>query len=381
MARQQFLFSALLIASLSTMTASACLWDRDTLATEVRGMPNVVRVITGRFERNPPLFYELRLKRLAVDVASNPGMLELYDDAGVACDRLGRGDEAIRWMAKKREQMDRAGDSATVRDHWYRYYANLGTFHAHRWVRGGANRKELADLKRARDLIAAAIKINPNAHFGREKYQLMAIEWLLSAPKVPGGEGRLPDLFGTAYAVEKPHDAVAGLIGLIALGNAWESVDIFNALTKALRADGYRASVAHLAYLRASELIDQGRKSMLPGAPTGESLKKMLIGSSTAVHPDVQQGVETTYRDLRREAEQYQAQRTAYMTAGLQAGRHPDTDPNFWEGYREPPPPEIRDPLPWAQWFAGLAAIAVLLGAVKLVAGWLRRRRRRAFAS
>ena len=29
------------------------------------------------------------------------------------------------------------------------------------------------------------------------------------------------------------------------------------------------------------------------------------------------------------------------MTPRLQAGRHPDTDPTFWDGYRESPPPDI----------------------------------------
>ena len=32
-----------------------------------------------------------------------------YDDAGVACDRLGRGDEAISWMERKRGTGDMAG--------------------------------------------------------------------------------------------------------------------------------------------------------------------------------------------------------------------------------------------------------------------------------
>src|SRR5438105_1575377 len=79
------------------LPASACIWDRDTLATEVSGIMDTVRVITGRFERNPPLYYEMRLKRVAAEVVASPDKLELYDDAGVACDRLGRDDEALHW--------------------------------------------------------------------------------------------------------------------------------------------------------------------------------------------------------------------------------------------------------------------------------------------
>ena len=46
------------------LSVAACLWDRDTPADEARGLPEVVAVLTGRFERNPPLFYEMRLGRV-----------------------------------------------------------------------------------------------------------------------------------------------------------------------------------------------------------------------------------------------------------------------------------------------------------------------------
>ena len=84
------------------LTAAACLWDRDTPIDEARGLPEVVAVLTGRFQRNPPLFYEMRLERVRDHLQSHPEDLAAYDDAGVACDRLGRGDEAISWMEKKR---------------------------------------------------------------------------------------------------------------------------------------------------------------------------------------------------------------------------------------------------------------------------------------
>jgi hypothetical protein len=87
------------------LSVAACLWDRDTPVEEARGRPEVVAVLTGRFERNPPLFYEMRLGRVTAYLRDHPEDLAAYDDAGVACDRLGRGDEAISWMEKKREQL------------------------------------------------------------------------------------------------------------------------------------------------------------------------------------------------------------------------------------------------------------------------------------
>ena len=139
-----------------------------------------MEVITGRFERNPPLFYEMRLARVSNKIKAQPTKLELYDDAGVACDRLHKGDEAIAWMKQKRAHLKPFPQD---KEHWYRYHANLGTFQAHRWLRSGADRKKIGEMKAARDNIKRAIQINPDAHFGREKYQLMAMEWIINPPQ------------------------------------------------------------------------------------------------------------------------------------------------------------------------------------------------------
>jgi hypothetical protein len=98
------------------LSVAACLWDRDTPADEAKGMPEVVAVLTGRFERNPPLFYEMRLARVMAHIQGHPEDLGASDDAGVACDRLGRGDEAISWMDKKQAQLEKldASDPPTT---------------------------------------------------------------------------------------------------------------------------------------------------------------------------------------------------------------------------------------------------------------------------
>ncbi len=53
------------LVGLPAATAHACLWDRDTLAMEAAGLPDVPRVATGRFARNPRAYYEMRLERVA----------------------------------------------------------------------------------------------------------------------------------------------------------------------------------------------------------------------------------------------------------------------------------------------------------------------------
>lgn len=382
-------FFCCLVLLLMQRSAFACLWDSDTLASEAKGIPEVIQVITGRFERNPPLYYEMRLKRVTAELASQPDRLDLYDDASVACDRLGKSDEALKWSEKKRRRLQTLPpEDVLVRDHWYRYYANAGTFHAHKWIRSGAHRDNLNDLKLARDLITKAIKINPNAHFGREKYQLKAIDWLIAPPRVTPETHRLPNLLTESNKVQEAAEAVKGLTGLIVLGNAWESVDIFNALSRAIQSDDDRSSAAYMARLRACELIDQGQKSLIPTAPSGEKLKALVMGREMRLRENLSKEVEENFSTLRSEANRWHTQRTAYMMARLQVGKHPDTDPHFWLDYKETVPPEIRASLlnrinSHAQLIFAvilLSAFAIVLVAV-LFLFWLLLRRRRAFLS
>lgn len=333
----------------------ACLWDRDTPAEEALGLPEVVAALTGRFERNPPLYYKMRLARVTRHLQSHPEDLAAYDDAGVACDRLGLGDEAIAWMDRKRGQLEKLDASLReVREHRYRYHANRGTFLMHRWVNQGADRGRIAEVEAACDEISRALRINPEAHFGREQYQLLAMRWIVDPPS--GSRTQyLPNLLGWSFhdfegGETKPEEAdaaVRGLTGLIVLGNAWESVDIFHALNIALQRNslgfergryGGRNSLAYFAWLRCVELVDLGHGSFLPAAPSGEGLKAMLYQPDFS-KPDLL--LDPAFRQLRAEADAWHAARLAFMSQRLDAGRHPDTDATFWEGYVSPPAPEL----------------------------------------
>ncbi len=359
----------LILLILFALPCAACLWDYDTLAQESAGMPDVKAVIAGGFPRNPPLYYEMRLERVTKLLAANPDDLDAYDGAAVACDRLGRHDEAIGWMAKKLAAMDRMGyDSAAHEqpNHRYRYLANLGTFYAHRWFKNGANRDDMADMQRGRDLIEQAIKENPDAHFGREKYQLMAMEWVIeldpfdeSIPFSDGSgmttRGTLPNMLGLklrqALRIRDDDsnlievglgDAIPGLSGLIVQGNAWESVDVYYALALAIQVTG-RSSLAALAFNRCRELVEQGRTSVVPNAPSGAELLKVMNPDSEAglfeqrLEPGVAGPIGAKYQELRSAADVWQKSRISFMQAALESGKHPDTHPDFWSGFQGNP--------------------------------------------
>lgn len=355
--------------------ALACIWDRDTLKQEIEGIPQVLDVIVGRFDRNPDLYYEMRLERTAAELAVRPSFLEGYDDAAVACDRLGRSDDAIAWMANKREQLETLDmTDATTREHWYRYHANLGTFFAHRWFRTGKDYQDLEDIERGITHIRKALEINPDAHFGREEYQLKFLEWVASKPHVvefPDPDissvstiptflevGPLDSDRDTVYefliyrtrTIGNHAEAVEGIAGLIALGEAWESLDVFYALACALREEG-RTSLAYMAQARCVELIDEGHGVLHVDAPSGEQLKHFLLKSISAIHSESlgmlisgqELLLEKEYQSHRVNAGEWHNSREAFMMAKLERGLHPDTHADFWSGYAQVPALEVSD--------------------------------------
>lgn len=352
----------LLLLALCASPLNACLWDTDTLAEESAGLPEVKVVIVGGFARNPDLYYEMRLERVSKLLKDDHNNLDAYDDAGVSCDRLGRDEEAIEWMAKKLKAMERMGYSASAQpNHRYRYLANLGTFHAHRWFRNGADREDLDDLTKARDLIAQALQENPDAHFGREKYQLKFIEWLLANPTYYTYEERalaeaagqrsgwMPNFLdlGKKTSIRlttsdndelsklELSDAIEGICGLIMLGAAWESIDAFNALAVLLQMDG-RSAFSYFASLRIEELLSEGRNSVVANASATAFEFQNLSGAGYNLTRDAK-ATAIEFHDLRQQSELWQESRLSYMLPLLKEGRHPDTDDDFWGGFEGDP--------------------------------------------
>lgn len=325
---------------LASAPATPCLWDRDTLAVEAKGAPAMVEVLVGRFDRFPDEYYEVRLERLTKDLERQWKLAD-FDDAAVACDRLGRPSDAIEWMARKRAILDGADSPQPF--HEYTYKANLGTFHIHRWLKT-RDRSDLADAVRAEELIAAAIAQNPAAHFGREKYQLLAIRALLDPKEIEHVEdptflnhavGGRVGYFTKKEMEEKGFgDAAVGVAGLIHLGAAWEAAPIWLALEQALHARE-DAWLARLAALRVVELYD----AVPARAPEGFNRKHFLDEGRALIYERQLRPLDQWYREARQAAEAWRVSRNEYLLARLKEGTHPDDDPDgFWKGWTDEHP-------------------------------------------
>ncbi len=332
---------ATLLAVGCAALSSACYWDRDSLEFEAKRMPEVLQAITGRFDRNPPLYYSMRLERVTGEITQHPDQLSLYDDAGVSASRLGHQDEAIRWMEQKRQHLDSAHANSDDR---YKTESNEGTFELLAWFALPDHLHNRTLLKRAIGRIEQALSINPHAHFDREKYQLAYMRWLAGDPGKDGIVNWMP----VAVLDHKDKSAdraaqVKGLTGLIVLGPAWENPDILGALADTLgepakSSAGRRdrtPSTAYLATLRRQELIGKGQVA----------LDKTFFGEGSLDSGD-HAYVEAQYERLRAEADTYEARRAEYMETRMKAGRHPDIDAEFWKGWVEVPPPAV-EPMGW----------------------------------
>lgn len=139
--------------------AHACLWDNDTLNMERARFPGALELIAGKFARHSDEYYRWRIEDRLARLKNSPQELKLYDDLAVAYDKLGQHDQAIQTILEKEK----------IQPGLYETFANLGTFyiHAGEWETGV-------------EFIRQAIQINPDAHFGREEYQVQVIEYVIS---------------------------------------------------------------------------------------------------------------------------------------------------------------------------------------------------------
>jgi hypothetical protein len=145
-------------------------------------------VIHERYPKHGPVWYgereRLARERLKQIPADSDEAFGLYDDIGAGLDRLGKPAEAIPILRNKLESQQKRGLNG--RD-MYTTYANLGTFIIHtnmpKAIAGDSQAKSA--VREGIDLLRKSVELNPEAHFGREVWQIVLAEFLLAASDDP----------------------------------------------------------------------------------------------------------------------------------------------------------------------------------------------------
>jgi hypothetical protein len=275
-----------------TGSVLACLWDSDTLQMERLRFPGVLEIITGKFVRHSRAYYEWRIGDRKKKLGTNPGDLALIDDLAVAYAKLGRPEEGISLLEE------------VLKQHPNRYetLSNLGTllFFANR-------------LDDSKAYIRRALEINPDAHFGREKYQLLLTEYLQQSDYeklgVMSTGSREPKEVGTSslgfagFLAHKDRNfelkkATTGVLGMMHFAD-FESPILLEALGDLLlngSTDDDAAQLACRAYLRASKSTSD--------AAVAQRFRRMAE-QSLAMHlpPTQLDGIERNVREEVEEAE------------------------------------------------------------------------------
>ncbi|MEI8281048.1 MAG: hypothetical protein WCG75_01460 [Armatimonadota bacterium] len=357
------LFAGLLVAVGLVTSAMACYNDSDTSLTELRDNLDVMKAVSGRFTLYPDAYYEKRIEIQSAILKKDPNNLDAYDNISVAYDRIGKGDEALRLIREKRKHL---ANAPTLQ--LYSTEANEGTFLIVRWIRGHKP-GDLTDALESEKHIALALKINPNAHFGREFAQLACIHAMIQCGKDVGWELKFADTLVTVADHDHldRHKLRYGIAGMMVLGAAWQMPSMIQAIAKLVPEE------EQVVALCASRL--RNFKNLLHEEKRGKSV---IDSFPVPDHSGVQYADQHyIYQEIIRGAERFQVHRQEWIAQQLAQGKHTDNDPDFWKGFKDEGEIDPKD-LTRATWWTPYRRIledivlpGLIIGAILALPGYL----------
>ncbi|HAI12453.1 MAG TPA: hypothetical protein DCM28_12170 [Phycisphaerales bacterium] len=305
--------SLLATTLLPNQQLNACAWDYDTIAMERQRFPEAHELIVGYFVRHSDAYYQWRIEDRLKTPFGNRTPAQ-YDDIAVAYDKLGDSPKAIATMLEK---MQRWPDQLK-----YESQANLGTFYIHN-----------NELEKGLIHIKKAIEINPDAHFGREIYQQLLVEYVIEQRET-NGNNNLPLNRSTdtvfpgfsEYVFNKFQDengsfegkefkkAAKGILGMMRFGH-YDSPILLEALGDVLLfrvGSGQSNMIAARAYLKAAmETDSQTAKAIYRKKADRALFMQEVIGTSR-----VQKDLEDEIKQGKALFAQIQADEQAWVKAG-----------------------------------------------------------------
>jgi tetratricopeptide (TPR) repeat protein len=379
----------LVAAVLLPATAVACLWDYDTLRMERSRFPSILELITGKFLRHTPEFYQWRIEDRLRKLQSDPDNLSYYDDLAVAYEKTGQRAKAIETILAK----DRKKPGL------YETEANLGTF-------------LMLDGKLEEGLkhIDAALRINPDAHFGREKYQKKLAEYVISRkvdgkvpqplvePDDPHGNSFWLFLYMPATATKGPpfskgdrEAAINAVLGMMRFAN-YDSpllLEVLGDLLANARLGPDEKLLAARAYLKASYAmhVDSARDAFRAKA-TSCLIHQSKYREGGPLIPVTLEELEATFKQELAQADDWFADVRNKEWGWINEGKNPELQ--FERLYDEEPrvatdDSEVLPPAPlYLRTEVQLSVISVTIGllvARKVFVRWREKRRARTAAA
>jgi tetratricopeptide (TPR) repeat protein len=252
----------------------ACMWDYDTLKQERARFPGALEIITGKFLRHSKEFYQWRIADRLKKLADEPSNLAYHDDLAVAYEMSGQHAKAVETILAKE----------AIKPGVYETYSNLGTFH----ILAG-------DFAQGLPFIDKALAINPDAHFGRERYQ----KWLVEHALAQRIEGKLsfpmqtsPDNDFARFVAGRlgkerldladVQSATKGVLGMMRFANHQNPL-LLEALGDLLMRQGTYAQddakrLAARCYLKASQVVSDATSKAAFRKLAEEALKMQRSG-------------------------------------------------------------------------------------------------------
>lgn len=302
------------------LSGQACYNDSDTYLTELRDNLDVTNAIIGRFTLYPPPYYEKRIEIQKEILKRDPNNLDAYDNISVAYDRIGKGEEALKWIREKRKHLN----ANSPKLHLYSTEANEGTFLIVRWIRGH-KQGDVTDALASEKLISKALEINPDAHFGREFAQLYCIRAMIQS----ANDGDWTKVFTQRLIAIAKKDQLSGeklrygICGMMVLGAAWNMPALIQAIGELVPDEPQFANLCR-AKLRHLQIE----------SPDIDLVKEYPI----SVKAETRGMDSMTLHDLVKNGAEFRASQDAWVIQQVANGLHPDKGDDIWKGYQEVPP-------------------------------------------
>ncbi len=311
--------------------AACCNFDRDSLAQEAAKYPGLLDLIAGKVDRLPATWYQNELAALA----------GVTDPAKAGDSLLRRADALL---------------------HLGRYQASLAALDM-----AAAARLSDQQLQQAEQLRLQAALLdwfqNPSAGpdqlksvpAPKDHFSALVLEWARTTPPVHADE-MLPDFFALRIAPFKTaiedNDQLDNmklrgvadfLVGLIRQDPAWETVDVFYALSLALGVEG-KQNLAQYARLRVFDLLAQGATTRLDLPAQLADLKPLLyprhlkagaLAEIVSLTDDQKAICAADFAARRKYALAWQQARSEYAVAGIAQGQSP-LEADFWRDFAGP---------------------------------------------